>query len=290
MFRKVLKYDVGAIIRLWSLLTVTVLVLSIVGGLCWRGIVAATGEQAQMPFIPLYILGIFLSIISIAAYGIATLAFVLVRYYRNFFTDEGYLTFTLPVKRSTLFNSKLLTAFIFNTATAIVTVIAITVLLAIAPGGQLGSSALSVIIDTLKQPIEALKVFINSDREIAFWLTTYAIAGVAYILVIFVHETLLLFSTVTFGSILAKKHKIIASVAVYYGVQMLLSTMWTIIEVFLSIGIQAITVVPEVISDGNQVLWLLLGVIVFYICALSLVASFFYKFTVSKLRGNLNLA
>ena len=285
-----MKYDVGAIIRIWSLFTVTVLVLSIVGGLCFRGIESATGVQAQMPFIPLYILGIFLSIISIAAYGVATVALVLVRYYRNFFTDEGYLTFTLPVKRSTLFNAKLLTAFIFNTATAIITILALGVLLAIAPGGQLGSSALSVLIEAFKPAIEALKVLVSTDSEVAFWLTTYAIAGVAYILVLFVHETLLLFSTVTFGSILAKKHKIIASVAVYYGVQMLLSTMWTIIEVFLSIGIQAITVVPEVISDGNQVLWLFLGLIVFYICALSLVASFFYKFTVSKLRGNLNLA
>ena len=285
-----MKYDVGAIIRIWSLFTVTVLVLSVIGGLCFRGIESATGVQAQMPFIPLYILGIFLSIISIAAYGVATVALVLVRYYRNFFTDEGYLTFTLPVKRSTLFNAKLLTAFIFNTATAIITILALGVLLAIAPGGQLGSSALSVLIEAFKPAIEALKVLVSTDSEVAFWLTTYAIAGVAYILVLFVHETLLLFSTVTFGSILAKKHKIIASVAVYYGVQMLLSTMWTIIEVFLSIGIQAITVVPEVISDGNQVLWLFLGLIVFYICALSLVASFFYKFTVSKLRGNLNLA
>ncbi len=287
MFRKVLKHDINAIFKIWAILTATVLVLSVVGGLCFRGLNNATGQQSQMPFIPLYVLGIFLSIISISAYGVATVALIMIRFYKNFFTDEGYLTFTLPVKRSTLFNSKLLSAFIFNAATAVVTLIGVTVMLAIAPGGELGGSALSVVIDALSIPFASIKVLMTD--QLAFWITAYVIVGVAYLLVAFVHETLLLFCTVTFGSILAKKHKILMSVAVYYGIQLLIQTMWTIVEVVLSIGISAIAVVPEVIT-GTQILWLVLGLAVFFICSLALVASFFYKFAVSKLRGNLNLA
>ncbi len=287
MFRKVLKHDVNAIFKIWAILTATVLVLSVVGGLCFRGLDAATGQQSQMPFIPLYLLGIVLSIVSIAAYGVTTIALIMIRFYRNFFTDEGYLTFTLPVKRSTLFNSKLLCAIIFNTATAVVTAIGVTVLLAIAPGGELGGSALSVLIDALSVPFQSIKAIMTD--KLAFWITVYSIVFVLWVIVAFVHETLLLFCTVTFGSILAKKHKILMSVAVYYGVQLLIQTIWTIIEVVLSIGIQAISVVPWVIPD-TQILWLILGIVVFYVCALALIASFFYKFAVSKLRGNLNLA
>ena len=288
MFRKVLKHDLNAILKIWSIITATVLVLSIVGGLCFRGLNAATGQQSQMAFIPLYLLGIVLSVIAVAAYGVVTVALIMIRFYKNFFTDEGYLTFTLPVKRSTLFNSKLLSAFIFNTATFLVTVIAVTVMLAIAPGGEYGGSALSVLLDSFSVPFAAIKSIMN-DR-LAFWICAYAVVGLAYVLVAFVHETLLLFCTVTFGSILAKKHKILTSVAVYYGIQLLFQTVWLVVEGVLSLGISAISVVPEVLVPETQVLWLVLGILLFYVCALALIASFFYKFAVSRLRGNLNLA
>ena len=126
--------------------------------------------------------------------------------------------------------------------------------------------------------------------SLAFWICAYAVVGLAYVLVAFVHETLLLFCTVTFGSILAKKHKILTSVAVYYGIQLLIQTVWLVVEGVLSLGISAISVVPEVLVPETQVLWLVLGILLFYVCALALIASFFYKFAVSRLRGNLNLA
>ena len=54
------------------------------------------------------------SVLSLFTACAVTLIFVFIRYYKNFFTDEGYLTFTLPVKRSTLLNAKTVNAMIWG--------------------------------------------------------------------------------------------------------------------------------------------------------------------------------
>ena len=287
MFRKVLKYDMNAVIKLWSVLTASVLVFSILGGLSVRGLVSMSNEVASISFSPLYILGIFLFIISISVYGLATVALVMIRFYKNFFTDEAYLTFTLPVKRSTLFNSKLLTAFIFNSATAIITLIGVVVFLAIAPYEAGGASLLTFVVETLQLSVQSFAAIMTD--QLAAWLTAYAIVLAIYILVAFMFETLLLFCTVTFGSLLAKKHKIVLCILVYYGVNVVMTIAGYIVEIALSIGINLLAVVPEVLA-GTEILWLLLGGFVFAICAMALITAFFYKFALGKLRGNLNLA
>lgn len=64
------------------------------------------------------ILYIPLSIITFGVYAlgfassIITLIFILMRYYKNFFTDEGYLTFTLPVTPHELLWTKLISGMV----------------------------------------------------------------------------------------------------------------------------------------------------------------------------------
>ncbi len=51
---------------------------------------------------------------------IMTAVFIIMRIYRSLFSDEGYLTFTLPVKNSTVINAKILTGAIWTSFTLIV--------------------------------------------------------------------------------------------------------------------------------------------------------------------------
>ena len=268
-------------------MTASVLVMSVIGGLCYRGLTMMTDSRAEMAFIPLYLLGFIAFLLSASAYGIGTILLIMIRFYKNFFTDEAYLTFTLPVKRSTLFNSKLLTAFIFNTASGIVTLIVVTVFLAIAPADMTGVSILSTLIDQFKLMVQSMSVVMN-DR-LAAWITAYAVGLLVYIAVYYTYQTLLLFSTVTFGSLIVKRHKVLFSILIYYGANVAITMIGYIVEVVLSVGIQLLTVAPSVIA-GTDILWLILGILVFYICMLGLASAFFYKFAVKKLRGNLNLA
>ena len=287
MFRKVLKHDIKSILNFWLMMTSTVLALSVVGGLCFRGIDLMSGNQKLLPFIPLLMLGVFVSIIAMSVYGVGTVVLLMVRFYKNFFTDEGYLTFTLPVKRSTLFNSKLLTSFIYNTATAIVLVVSATVMMGIAPGIGDSATALGGVIESIKSTFEWIKPFM--DKQVVLWVVLYSIAAILYVLVMFVHETLLIFCAVTFGSLIAKKHKIIASVGVYYAVETILQIFWSIVSTVLSFGIEAISI-SHTVEAATEVLLLLLLLILYYVMIIALLACLYYKFAVQKLRGNLNLA
>ncbi len=279
--------------RIWAIITCTVLLFSIIGGLCIRGLDNITNSMiensSQMAFVPLLTLGIVISILSIVIYGVVTTILILVRFYQNFFTDEAYLTFTLPVKRSTLFNSKLLCSFIFNIATALITIIAVGVMLAIAPGGMVGGSALEAMFNSFELPIEYIELLMQVEPQIDFWLTTYVIVAIIFFLVYFVYVTMLLFGTVTFGSLIAKKYKLIASIAVFYGVQLLLSAFWAIFQSIITVGLEAAAKIPDFLQ-GSEIFWLILGILMIYICIFALLSVFFYKFTLGKLRGNLNLA
>ena len=53
---------------------------------------------------------VMLYIFGIIAIGIITIVVLVMRFYKNLFTSEGYLMHTLPVKASQHLNSKLIVA------------------------------------------------------------------------------------------------------------------------------------------------------------------------------------
>lgn len=65
-------------------------------------------------------LAIFFYVLAIAACSIAVTVYVAVRYYKNIYTDEGYLTNTLPVTARQIVLSKLFTSLIWTMLTGIV--------------------------------------------------------------------------------------------------------------------------------------------------------------------------
>lgn len=121
MFWKCLKYDLKAYRKVWLISSAAILLIMLISGVGLGGLITAAAETNALPqesqeeFLQLiwtiarFLLGIFSYIAVIYAviiYGAANGILRLVHYYTKFFTDQGYLTFTLPVKRSTQFWSK----------------------------------------------------------------------------------------------------------------------------------------------------------------------------------------
>ena len=283
MLRKVLKYDLGAIWKIWLILSVTSVVLGAVGGVCMR---LVENPELNFAFFPIVILGLILSFIGIIAYIVITSILIIVRYYNNFFTDEAYLTFTLPVKRSTLFDSKILTAFIFNTASALVFTVSLCLMMLIWPGAD-GSPMLFYFVQDIKDTLDIFSHMV--DNKIVVWAIAYSVAFVILMLASFIYSTMATFACITFGGTVAKKHKILMSIAVYYGLSMALEVVSLITSSLFSVVVQALQEYPEIIPNA-AIPWVILMFLLGMAAAIVLVSSFFYKFCVSKLRGNLNLA
>ena len=210
MLQKLLKYDLRHVFKYWWILAVASLGLSVVGGVCFNIIYSFTESEPTGIAVLLMIAAIFgmiVSILGISAFIIGNEIFIFERFYRNFFTDEGYLTFTLPVKRSDLLNSKILMAFIANVATFGVCILDIVVFFLISPIRQ-----------------ELFDIFGTGFSEMIASEMIGAILGITIVVIYFIIElilgsilgTLLIFACITVASVIAKKHKLLAAIGIYY--------------------------------------------------------------------------
>ncbi|MGN0131634.1 MAG: hypothetical protein ACI4AA_04260 [Lachnospiraceae bacterium] len=129
------------------------------------------------------------------------------RYYKNLFTDHGYLMNTLPVKSTDLINSKLIVAVIWQYITYIVMAFSIVALVFSIVGG------LSDI--SFKEMMQEFYGFEFDWEEIGKSLPTI-ICEIAYIIIAPAVQLLLMYAAVCVGQ-LSKKHKFLVSVLILIG-------------------------------------------------------------------------
>ena len=123
MFTKLLKHEWRATRGMLGTLCLVCLGASLLGGGTMRYlmIASAQGDQ-QNVIVVLNVLAMVAAMIAVAVVGVAALFLYIGRFYKSRFTDEGYLAFTLPVKRSHLLGSKVCSAVITLAVTAVILV------------------------------------------------------------------------------------------------------------------------------------------------------------------------
>lgn len=259
MLKTLLKYDFKYVLRYWWIAMLSSFALSFAGGICLR---ALTSDR-ELPTItyPFVIIGLILVIISYVAFSILSLIFVFTRFYKNFFTDEGYLTFTLPVKRTQLLNSKLIMGVVTISLTSIACAINIFVLLAVGIGDEL------FVPEIWVELVKGLSYLTNLEK---FFLCTYIIEVIIFLFVTTTFSCLFLFCCITFASIITKNAKVITAIGIYYVANGILSF---IIQMFSMFGIASISTWLEALPDIVQTImiaFILLGLICFVgiFCAL----------------------
>ena len=220
----------------------------------------------------------------IIASAIVTWILIYLRFYRNLYTDEGYLTFTLPVSRGTLLASKTANAVIWSTLQMLLYGVCLLIFLLIAPPAEKGEGFFNLTF------FEGLaSVVSNAWTEVGAWLLVYIAEILLLILFSFVYSASLVHFCITVGSILAKKLKLLAAIGVYYVVTMVLNTATQILRtifVFSYSGglYELIDNVAEAMAE--PVFALMLGIVVAISAALACVM---YCVTQNTLERKLNL-
>lgn len=274
MLKKLLKYDLRSVFRFWWIVALISVGMAVLGGFAQSIL-----YNDDIP----RVINVIASIVAFFSYfcmmGLAVLTQVLlfIRFYRNFFTDEGYLTFTLPVKRETLLNSKVLAGFIAMAAAAAVCALNFSIIFAIPQyevfrSGEFFSGieeGLREIPDHLVGPL------------IVMGIEALVLAALVLLL-----SVLFLYCCITFGSMLVKKGKLFASIGMYYGIG---SSIISAMQLILILSVGSITVWMEPISEWQAptiVTLILLGGILFLAALCALV----YAFTHWMLGRKLNLS
>lgn len=240
MFSKLLKHEWKANWGLMSILTLAVVGVGILGTIALRVLVnygdAITQSESVLVLLlfPLSTL-VFVSYMGIAVY-VAAVGFVLMyRFYKHKFTDEGYLTFTLPVKTNHIFLSSGLNMVIWTVISFLVALLMYAMML------LCGTAKEGLFNDDIVEAFSSLGIFID---EIGEEFTELMGAGfvpliILNVLVVPLFSTVIAMTCVTLGAVVAKKHKILAIIGISYGVEMVLSILLSVVT-YLPLFIAAI--------------------------------------------------
>ena len=289
MFKKLLKYDMKATWRVWWILIPSLFGLSTLFALSLR-IITETAEQ-ENPHVFTILLSLlsmlFMSIAYIGFFGsiVMTEVLVFVRFYKNLFTDEGYLTFTLPVSRPTILLSKTVNALFWMMLHLLLLLSCVPIFLLIVPIPESGGMLLS--FSAFADLFEGIAMLV---KNLGGWLFLYVPVVLLLLgLSAFASVALIQFC-ITFGATVVRKAKLLLAVGIYYGINSALSIVFSIGGlfggIFLTEGfVQILTNAPPAQIHLSVVLILLLiGAM------LAAFATLLYSITLSMIERKLNLS
>ncbi len=225
MFAKLLKHEWRASRGVLGVLTLCVMGMGLVGALLIRGLNSFDYEAMEAnPMLSLVLAGMStalgLGVLALAVYAVAVAVILLYRFYKNKFTDEGYLTFTLPVKAEQIYWASALNILIWSVISAVA--VAAAVLLAVGIGAGDLSALYEMCVDFLELYTELFELLqLEPLTAVLAVLTGLASAALGLALPL---------ACITGGAVLAKKHKILAAFGVYYVVNMIISTVSGVIS------------------------------------------------------------
>ncbi len=274
MFSKLLKHDSRAILKYWWIGAVVSLCISALGGVCMQ--INSVEYTKYSAIIALAGVGTFFAIVGIVLLPMFTEVLLLVRYYKHFFTDEGYLTFTLPVKRTQLLDSKLLTAFIFNTASILLVAINVFIMFSI--------GIPEVVFDarTWQDLVEGISDFFNMFGG---YSVPYILLGILIIIALLLQQSLFVFACITLASSIVKKHKILATIGIYYGASIVFAILLNILTIG---GFPTVLMLISQLGESSYIvaeMFILVGVL----GILTLALGGIYLFVLYLLDRRLNL-
>ena len=281
MLKKLFKYDFKSVLKIWWIIAVVTLSVALIGAFSLRILNENNGVSLFIDIFGGLLFGV--SVITVSASGVATCYLAAFRFYKNFYTDEGYLTFTLPVKRSTLLASKTLNTFLWTFLGLIVTLISVSFYVIISPvPTEPGSFFNPVAFKFIEAALSDLYKIIGG------WLVLYIIEGVILALIIAFFSVTLVHFCITIGAIIAKKYKLIAGIAIFY----LVSNAISLVAQFLNfVGVLSVAEgFAYLIGDDKTAACSVIALLLLILCAAFGVISFiFYNLTESKLERKLNL-
>ena len=192
MLGKLLKHDFKALFRNYSLLFAVLLLVTLLYKFC-----LLLPKNIVLSFMNGLMGALYVIVILGCLFGAAVIN--IVRFYKNLVTDEGYLTFTLPVSSRQIVASKLISALVMDVLMAVAVLLSTLVL----------RSNLPVLAEMYQSIEETLHQIANSAE-----CRTLVVSVVGYITLACIYTQMGAFTAVAIGQI-NRTHKIAAGVGAY---------------------------------------------------------------------------
>lgn len=239
--------------------TITMIILAVVTVILMSTFMTSFWEQGNNIFVDLFAsLTIITYAFCLAALSFCVAICTAVRFYKNLFTDEGYLMFTLPVKASDLLLSKALVAVTWRLISVVFTVLSI---LGVASFGIYYLSDTSIIqffeefLDLFREILLGLQESIAVPVPLFFlWLLLLSACSLF-------SNTLFLYTCICLGQ-LWSKHKIGGAVIAYFSLRFILRMFRQIFSIPLSNLFPSYFYDMEEITVGTWILLMFVSLLV----------------------------
>lgn len=254
MLKKLLKYDWKSVSLLLLILHGILLVYTLIGRLGIAFGLSGAGDTMVSSVTTMYgiVAGlyIFVYVLFIFAIVVATYVYLAIRFQKNLFSDEGYLTHTLPVSPTKLIWSKMLVAWAWIAIDFLCVAVSVLLLLLFketsASMGELFQSVFGLLTGkygTQNQIFLIILLFVGLIQVFGFY------------------TTLALFS-MCLGN-LFKTHKILGAIVSFFGI----NTVVSLVSTLLMFLVPAWSPLWDSVETTNQVSSQQIG---FFLCYLVL--------------------
>ncbi len=214
MVKKLMKYDFLSYMR--KLLPMELILLGV--ALLTR-LVLFFEDRSSPVYIIVFTSSMIAYVITMIVCLIWSFAAVVTRFYRNMFTSEGYLSFTLPIKSTQHLESKLISGVCVIFITVLNAIISFFVVMS-------GDPAIEIV-----KALNYLGIRAVDSLGAHFWF--YALEIILYVVLSTVSTILLFYACICIGQ-LAKKSKVLIAFLVYFAQYFVTQVVETFLIVILS--------------------------------------------------------
>jgi len=215
MLKKLMKYEWKSIWRVLAIINAFTVIVTIPGYLAMKSLVAEQGKAAPDELSVIILLLFMLYYATIIGVSIAMMIYVGIRFYRNLFTDEGYLMHTLPVTKRQLVLSKLIVHSFCLFITGILVLVSVFVLLL---------PLLSQALDPASGLSESLSQLSSQAAQLADAFPSMLLCCITAYIIGDVSGVLAIYCAVTLGQTF-QKHKVMGAILCYIGIYFLLQAL-----------------------------------------------------------------
>lgn len=269
MVKKLFKYETVAWMRGMFPMYAILLGISLLGR-----IIQIFEDSSNVAYNIFFISSIVVYCITIIVCLVMTAIFAITRFYKNLFTSEGYLSFTLPVTTSGHLFTKLSTAFMFSIISAAVIFL---------------SFFIFMFGDAFNEVMKAASYLSRLALEnLGTHYVFYAIEIIMIMLMSCVQEYLLFYACISVGQI-ARKNRILAAFGVYFGYYFALQMLGTLFIVFATLNNDILQRIYQFIV-GNFTVYAFYHVLLCGVLLISVLLSCLYYFVAHHMiKKKLNL-
>lgn len=279
MLGKLIKHDFLAMARVLTPAYIVMLAIALLGRLMTWLATRKTIMESVAPAIA-HIISMLSSLLTIA-FVLAPLVIIffaafygIYRFYKNIFTDEGYLMNTLPTRPVNLVGSKMIIALVWMLFTLVVA--GLSWFIAVGHIDAL-TNTVHQIWDTISGLFLGNQEAIHAELGVPIWV--FLIELVVFLLCWFARFAISWFFAIAFGQLISKSHKALGAIAAYIGLAVVSQVISTVYLALLG------KLVPEGATNGIATQYTLIGNSILFI----LIAVLLTWATTYIMKNRLNL-